>query len=477
MVTEAGKLFGPVAGFADLDHARRSSPRWVYALVIFEFVCQALLLFEAIAPIRLVVRVGAFSGSLALLLLLRGPKVKLGPFATLILVALSILALELLHPLTNSIAAGIATFVFNLCIVAPIFWACRLRVDAQVLRTLFRLYWALNLASAVMGALQVYFPGSFQPAVSSVLAHTYMAGFHITLANGARVLRPMGLTDTPGGAGIGAMYCALLALGHLLDRPRPLFRAVLLLSIGVSLFTLYLCQVRSLLAMFVIGVLTLGAVLAMQRDAARLTTVSLSLAALAVGAFVLSVDVGGDAVTDRLSTLTEGNVMHVYHLNRGIFLENTLTQLLPEFPVGAGLGRWGMMNAYFGDPLNWESPPIYAELQWTGWILDGGAPLALAYSAAVVSTIITALRIALRRIDGKLGPAAPFAVVLVAYDVGALALTFNSAPFAGTLGLDFWILNATLFVGALAAAPTGAAHRVARSLVPAGLGPLLSSGR
>ena len=34
-----------------------------------------------------------------------------------------------------------------------------------------------------------------------------------------------------------------------------------------------------------------------------------------------------------------------------------------EFPLGAGLGRWGMMHVYFGDPTLWQAPPIHVEVQ------------------------------------------------------------------------------------------------------------------
>ena len=44
-----------------------------------------------------------------------------------------------------------------------------------------------------------------------------------------------------------------------------------------------------------------------------------------------------------------------------------------------------MMLHYFGDRYNAESPQIWAEIQWTGWLLDGGIPLMIAAAAANVS--------------------------------------------------------------------------------------------
>jgi len=73
--------------------------------------------------------------------------------------------------------------------------------------------------------------------------------------------------------------------------------------------------------------------------------------------------------------------------NRGQFLSYTLGELFDQYPFGAGVGRWGMMNVYFGDPTDLNSPPIYVEIQLTGWLLDGGAPMWLFYGGALLTGI------------------------------------------------------------------------------------------
>ena len=45
---------------------------------------------------------------------------------------------------------------------------------------------------------------------------------------------------------------------------------------------------------------------------------------------------------------------------------------------------------------------------------------------------------ALRGLSGLSG-------MLLGYSMGVVALTFNACPFAGTLGIDFWLLNAAFF--------------------------------
>ncbi len=137
---------------------------------------------------------------------------------------------------------------------------------------------------------------------------------------------------------------------------------------------------------------------------------------------------------------------------RGKFLFNIFTrhvlpsfpELLPQYPFGAGLGRWGMINQYFGDNSDPKRKSIYVEIMWTGWLLDGGVPLIAAYVAALALAFITAIRITLiRGSDLWLAGA-----LLVAYNVGALAATFVSPFFMAQGGMELWLLNAALFAAA-----------------------------
>ena len=159
----------------------------------------------------------------------------------------------------------------------------------------------------------------------------------------------------------------------------------------------------------------------------------------------MAASVGGDAVTDRLATLVDANPQDVYNSNRGFFLENTITELLPRYPLGAGLGRWGMMTSYFGFSSDAERAPIWVEIQWTGWLLDGGLPLVISYFSAIFVALWLSFQVARRRVGAAIDGLWMWGIILVGYDLGALALTFNYPLFIGTLGLDFWVLNACLF--------------------------------
>ena len=416
------------------------SPRWLLGFVIFEFACQLALLIPSISPLRTAVRVGAFGGSLVVLFLLRSARQK-HPASSLALCIVAILIASLANPETDGVLSGVATILLALSVLAPIFWVPTLRIDATTVRHLFLLLWAFNTASAVFGALQVYFPGQFQPAPANVYSDEAFAALHITLANGARVPRPMGLTDTPGGAGIGAVYTVLLGLAFLLARPRALFRAVLIGSMVIACFALYLTQIRALVVMLVISLLAMVTVSASSRRLGRTVLITLIVLGAGSAGLAMALSIGGDAVSARLSTLLASDPQSIYYSNRGFFLEHTFVDLLPEYPLGAGLGRYGMMNTHFGSN---SSRPIWAEIQWTAWLLDGGLPLVIVYSLAMLVAFGVAVRIARRALVDR-PDLLPWACSLVGCSIGTIALTFSTAPFVGTGGLEFWLLNATLF--------------------------------
>jgi hypothetical protein len=364
------------------------------------------------------------------------------------LVALGVIALESLHPNTNNFASAMATLFMNVAILGPIFWVPSLRMDVATVRRLFLVYWVFSTMSAMLGVLQLYFPGRFDPAVSSVFSDKYINALHITLQSGERVFRPMGLTDTPGGAGIGAAYCILFAVGFLLDKPSLLFRAVLLASIGAACFVLYICQVRVVLVMTVIGLIAMSLPFAIQGRLNRYLAMATVLLGLATVGFVEAVAVGGQSVTGRMASLTDNDVGTVFYKNRGGFLNDTFTNLIPKYPLGAGLGRWGMTAIYFADPSNTDGRALWAEIQWTAWLYDGGILLMCVYTLALLIAWREAVRAAAKPNDAVGRDVYKWATVLFGYSIATVALTFDTAPFNGTMGVDFWVLNAAVFAAA-----------------------------
>ena len=213
----------------------------------------------------------------------------------------------------------------------------------------------------------------------------------------------------------------------------------------VGAMCLYLCQVRSMVVMTAICLVVMVLLAALSGRVSRLFAIVSSVAVVIPVAFTLAVSLAGKSVTDRLQTLVKSDAGTVYYNNRGHFLEATFYRAMPKYPLGAGLGHWGMVSHYAGSGI----ASFWVEIQWTGWIYDGGVPLVVAYAGALLMTTWLALGVA----RGKLGRSeAGFAVwgaVVVAYNVGALALCFNYVPFIGNSGLEFWLINACLISAAL----------------------------
>jgi hypothetical protein len=185
----------------------------------------------------------------------------------------------------------------------------------------------------------------------------------------------------------------------------------------------------------------------------------LLLVAASIVTFSGVIEFGGASVASRVLSLVDTPVGELYYRNRGRFLEYTVRELVPEYPLGAGLGRWGMTNSYFGDNSDPDRAAIWVEIQWTGWLLDGGIPLIVAYLAVLGLTFRYAWRLAW--VGGSAGRDEIWfwSALVVGYNVGALALTFSYPVFMSQQGLELWLLNGALF----AAARTSASLRPTRS--------------
>ncbi len=123
-----------------------------------------------------------------------------------------------------------------------------------------------------------------------------------------------------------------------------------------------------------------------------------------------------------------------------MFLTELIDYDIPHYPIGAGLGRWGMMNFYFGN-----GEQIWSEIIWTGWVFDGGIPLLLLYGSAFFLAIWVSWRLAATRRD-RIGL---WAGVVCAYNAAALAGSFCFPLFVVQQGMEFWLINACLFSASL----------------------------
>jgi hypothetical protein len=435
----------------------QAAPKVIETFLIIQFACQLALLFPYGGASRILVRTAAFGTSL-LLALLFFPRGRTHPALKPAMWAVLIVGLSIFNPSTNSVIAGAAQFAMYVAILAPLLWVSRLRLDRVTIRRVLLIVFVFQFASAATGVLQVYFPGHFRGNISSVVigkGRGVVSQLYYRNAFGQMVMRPTGLSDVPGGAAEAGQFAALVGLYLLATERRKLMIVLAAAGFIVGGTAIYMSGLKS--SMLVLCGCTIAFLTLLMRRSAksrgsishqfvlnrgtRLAAVTTLALSLATGGYFIALKVGGQGVTGSVNQLTDTTPGEVFYRERGHFLEYTVNVLLPEYPLGAGLGRWGMMSYYFGRE-NPDSPPIWAEIQWTGWLLDGGVLLMISYLIAVCVALRFALRCALSRSFTDL---AVFGALVAAFDLGIVASTFNYIPFIGQAGMDFWLLNAMLF--------------------------------
>ena len=426
------------------DREQSTARAWLLGFVGLQIACQLALLVPLLGGARPALRVAAFGASLAALAFAPGPAAR-HPSRPWLLAALLVMGVQFFRPATSSAMAGLASLALAVAVAAPVVWVPRLRLTPRTLVTLLLVIWGFQTASAAVGVLQALAPGDFTPQVAAAYRGEAGAGMTVVLADGTAMTRPTGLTDAPGGAASAGLTAYLLGLGFLTTARSPLLRIAAAGGMAVGLFCIALCQVRVHAVLAAISTLTLALTLVAAGRTRDLLWVAVLLPLAVAGGGVAALAVGGEAPLRRLETLIESSPDAVYYESRGHFLEATFGHLLGEFPLGAGLGRWGVVNATFGDPADPALPPLWVEIQWTAWLFDGGAPLMLAYAGAVATACLATLTVARRCPDRRV---AGWAALLTAYDLGVVAVTFSYAPFAGQMGLEFWLLNAAVVTAA-----------------------------
>jgi hypothetical protein len=419
------------------------------AFVLFQFACQLLLITSVGGAIRVVLRSVMFVASIALFLFLRRQRVPIHDAAKVAVWIMVLLGAEMLHPDTNGALSGAAHWALYFAILSPLFWVPRLQNGTQAIRRLITVFWLFHTTSCVLAVLQVIYPGEFQPHLSSAVSSvgdSYVNGLTITTASGDVTFRPMGLTDTPGGAGASGVYAALFGMGILFGYRQYWLRGMALASVALGMVAVYLSQVRLSVVILALSLAAAGFIIMVRRGARWMAGFVAAVALMGALAYGWAVGLAGNTVTSRLETLTEEDPALVYYRNRGIFLEYTVDEMIPKFPLGAGLGRWGMINTYLGQNDDPERGPLWAEIQLTGWVYDGGVLMIALYGLALLLAMRQAIWIAVR---APFSPLWIWAAILFAYDVGALAMTFSYPVFIGQAGMEFWLFNAALVSAAV----------------------------
>ena len=363
-----------------------------------------------------------------------------------LVVSFLLLLLNLLHESAH-LLSGLAQVVFQCCIAAPVFWMGRsVRTETQI----HRLIWVVFVSSAVgavLGILQVYFPERFLPPEFSVLARSLnpemVHAMTYVGADGREIVRPPGLSDMPGGAAVAGMMTMVLGLALGLDRREPWYvRAACLAAAVTGMTALYLTHVRSLT---LVAAASVGVFACIRLRQGRSMEGGLTLGVglgLVMASYLWALAVGGDAVSDRFSGLANDGVIRVFQDQRGGFIRYTLSELLYQYPLGAGLGRWGMMYVYFGDPTLWQAPPIHVEVQLTGWLLDGGVPLWILYGGALVAALALSYRAAIR---ARTHIMQDIATIVLCLQLTIVCLCLTGPVFNTQLGILFWAITGGLF--------------------------------
>jgi hypothetical protein len=405
-----------------------------------------LLFVPGLQPVRLQLRTASFLiSALMLAWWVAHPRrdQRSHPAAPWIVAAGAYLALMILHPLTSSTIAGVAHLALFVSIVAPLFWVPAYVRDADRLARLMLLLLVCNGVNALVGVLQVYDPARWMPLEMSRIVTESAFGLGAVTYMGPKglIVRPPGLFDNPGAVAGPGMYAALLGLVFAVSaRPLPVRIAALGASFA-GLAAIYLSQVRVSLVVSVVMLASYAAVLGAQRRGRRAAVFATAAATIVLVAFAFSLVLGGRSIAERTSTLLRQDPISLYSASRGGQLVYTFTELLIEHPLGAGLGRWGMVAGYFGGAGNPESTPLWAEIQIAGWAIDGGVPLLLLSAAALLVTFRSQVRVALHNLDPKVRGCA---AVVVAVNLGTAALSFSFTPFVTQVGLQFWFLAGAL---------------------------------
>ena len=432
--------------FDRVDEASRWS--WAELFVAIQLLLGLVLFLPGAQSYRTVVRALPYivSGAALIYYFRVGTGERLPASSKWLVATIVLLIANLLHGSTHWIA-GLAQIVFQLCIAAPAFWMCRaVRSETHLTRVVWVLFVGSALSS-VLGILQVYYPETFLPREFSALARNLnpeaVRSLTYVGADGREIVRPPGFSDMPGGAAVAGLTTMILGLALAVRRrQRVLMTAGCLAAAAVGMTALYLTHVRSL---SILAVASAGIFCLLRFRQGRTVdgAVTLVLGVVVVlGAYGWAVAVGGQALSDRFIPLVADGLFRAFDENRGIFLRYTLAEMLYDFPLGAGLGRWGMMNVLFGDPTLWLAPPIHAEIQATGWLLDGGVPMWLLYGGALLVAVRHSYRVAVRARSESLQD---IATLVLCMQVTIVGLCFTGPMFNTQLGILFWAVTGALF--------------------------------
>ena len=418
---------------------------WNEWFILSQTVLAAALFLPGITPVRTAIRVGSYLvGFVAWVAIERqgaaDPGARSFPARPWLLVCMGWLTLSLAHPNIYSVVTAVGQVMLYITILSPAFWAGEaVRSPGQIGRIMAVLF-LCNALSATLGFAQVRYPGRFDPPVIPAMSNQFAGEdmMYQTL-DGRLIMRPCGLTDTPGGAAPAGASTALLGLCWAL-RPIAWWKRLAAAGLAfVGVAVIYYTQVRSVLIMLGICLAVLTSLLAYQGNIrGALSLVGGGAVAVAGSMFWVAQSLGGK-VWDRFGVIFSGDVGNFLHAGRGKYVEEALGQQVWDHPLGYGLGWFGMVYTAFRDPL--RPTPVWVEVMIPAWIMDGGIPLLVGYFGALVVALFDSFRVASTTRD----PGLKFwAAVVVSLNLSILANCFSFVTFLSPIGPQFWLLAAAL---------------------------------
>jgi hypothetical protein len=430
---------------ASAGAATRSAP-WGFPeiFVISQTALPAMLYLPGNQGIRLSLRVSAFAISLAAFVWWQLQSETRPPAHraySWVAAVMGLLAIMLFNPYTTSLVGGLAHMMVYFAVMSPLFWAPAFVKTPEHLARLLGILLICSGINSMVGVLQVYDPARWMPTeLSRVITSSSIGLGSVTYTgpDGRLIIRPPGLFDTPGAVAGPGMFAALLGVVFGLSALPLWQRAGAFAMSAAGIAAIYLSQVRISLVVAVFMFLVYVLTLLLQKRAAKATTFGILAGAIIAGSFAVAVTLGGQSITDRFMTLFAEDPMAVYYRARGVQLETTFTEMLYQYPLGAGLGRWGMAGGYFGTA---GLPGLWAEIQIAGWMIDGGVPMIFLYGGAIVVGALAQFRLA--RLTQYPRVAACAAVVFAA-NLGTAAMIFSFTPFVTQIGIQYWFLAGAL---------------------------------
>ena len=411
--------------------------------VVSQTLLPALLFIPGISTVRPFLRISTYAVSLVILtvVLAKGRQPRVAdhfPARYWLYFCVVWLSLSVLHPNSYSLITGVAQVGLYVAVMSPAFWASRPLDSPKRLYRVIAVLFLCNALSAAVGVAQVYRPSVFNPPVIPALDNGYNgADLSYKGSDGQMILRPCGLTDSPGHAAGPGSIAAVLGLCFAL-RPIGFFKRVACVGLAfLGMAAIYYTQVRLTLIMTVAGLGVVTVLLTLRgqfKQAAMLVTGGVGTLG---GALAYVVTKAGTSALKRFATLIEEDPTSFFAKNRGGFVRHALETVLPENPFGYGIGWWGMTHGLFADKF--RPSPVWVEVMVAAWVFDGGFFLLVGYGGAVLVALYDTARVAFTSRDRELSF---WSAVVLALNIGIAASSLSFVTFLSPMGLTFWLLAA-----------------------------------